>query len=220
MVQHQGDYAAARALLEQSLAIKRELDDRQGIASSLLNLGLTAHLQGDLALARDRLEESLAVFRERRADLNIANGLSGLGYLLLDLSDAGAARSRFQESLVIRRRLRYHAGIAVALEGLAGVAAAQGCPERAMRLAGAAAALRAPIGVPTPPLERDALARWLRFARRALTDDAAAARRAEGQAMTPEQAIAYALEEAREEQAVAPAGSGGSERPPGAAAGV
>jgi non-specific serine/threonine protein kinase len=207
VVRAQGDYAAASALFEQSLAIKRERGDRQGIAHSHQNLGETAHLQGDYALARDRYEESLAISRESKDGWDIASSLCNLGYLSLDLGDAGAARSQFGESLAIWRGFRSPSGIALALEGLAGVAAARGAAARAMRLTGAAAALRAPIGVPIPPLEQGRLARWLQVARQALSDDAAAALRAEGQAMTPEQATAYALEEAPEQHAVAPTGS-------------
>ncbi len=42
----QGDYDAAQPLLEESLAIRRALDDRQGIAESLNNLGLLLRCVG------------------------------------------------------------------------------------------------------------------------------------------------------------------------------
>src|SRR5206468_2248739 len=60
----QGDYEAARALHQESLAIKRELGDKGGIAASVNNLGLVADSQGDFASARALYEESLALRRE------------------------------------------------------------------------------------------------------------------------------------------------------------
>ncbi|HLK59184.1 MAG TPA: tetratricopeptide repeat protein, partial [Chthonomonadaceae bacterium] len=57
----QGDYATARALIEESLTIARELGDRRGIANSLNNLGNMAAEQGDFTSARSLHEESLAL---------------------------------------------------------------------------------------------------------------------------------------------------------------
>ena len=48
--QEQGNYAAARSLQEESLAISRELGDKRGIAGSLNSLGNVAKNQGDLRL--------------------------------------------------------------------------------------------------------------------------------------------------------------------------
>ena len=45
---HQGDYPAARALYEESLAIGRELGDRSGIAGSLGNLGNVASIRATI----------------------------------------------------------------------------------------------------------------------------------------------------------------------------
>src|SRR5207253_1498363 len=55
----QGDYTRAAVQLEESLALKRELGDTQGIARSLSNLGMVAYLQGDLTRAVALYEESL-----------------------------------------------------------------------------------------------------------------------------------------------------------------
>ena len=67
-------------------------------------------------------------------------------------------------------------------------------PRRSLRLAGAAAALRAQLSQPLTPPERAALERRLAPARRALSAAEQAQAWAEGQGMTPEQAIADALE--------------------------
>ena len=84
--------------------------------------------------------------------------------------------------------------IAFVLEDFGGLAAAQGQPERALRLAGAAAALREALGAPLPPTERARLERWLAPARDALDEAAQASAHAAGRAMSLEDAMSYALD--------------------------
>ena len=54
----QGDFPAARSFLQESLAIARDLADRQSVASSLNNLGNAVLGEGDLAAARRLFEGS------------------------------------------------------------------------------------------------------------------------------------------------------------------
>jgi tetratricopeptide (TPR) repeat protein len=62
--EHQAEFARARSLLEQGLAIRRQLKDQLGIAGSLMNLGFVADYQGDYATARGMFEESLRISQE------------------------------------------------------------------------------------------------------------------------------------------------------------
>ena len=71
-------------------------------------------------------------------------------------------------------------------------------PERAARLWGAAERLRQAIGCRTAPAARATYERAMAVVRAQLGDDAFAAAWAEGQAMTLEQAIAEALDDAAE----------------------
>ncbi len=97
-------------------------------------------------------------------------------------------------------------GVAMTVEGLAGIAAARGRGERALHLAGAAHALRLAAEMPAHPDEQARLDGWLAAARQALRAEAQATAWAEGQAMSLEQAITYALDVAPEaaEQPPAP----------------
>jgi hypothetical protein len=96
------------------------------------------------------------------------------------------------------------------LEGMAQVLARQaaqhpsgGQLERAVRLFGAAATMRATLGtavarswsIPLTPVNRDAYERRVATARAVLGEEAFAATWAEGEALLPEQAIALALGE-------------------------
>jgi len=82
-----------------------------------------------------------------------------------------------------------------ALEGLAGIAVAQGQPQRGVRLLGTAEALREVLGTPVPLVERVDYERDANAARNHLGQAAFAGAWAEGRAMTPEQAVVCALED-------------------------
>jgi predicted ATPase len=192
----QGDQTPARSMLDESLAIFRELGDRHGIAISLINLGRVAHHQGDYAEARSLDEESLAIFREVGDRWGVASSLNNLGFVAKDQGDSTAAQRLLEEGITVARELGNPVLIAHALDGFAGVAATQGQGGRALRLAGVAARLRESIGAPLSPAEQESLQRKLHLARQLLSDDAGAAAWAEGQAMSEEQALAYALEPA------------------------
>jgi hypothetical protein len=84
------------------------------------------------------------------------------------------------------------------VEGLAGVAASQGEPERAFRLAGAAAGLREIFGHPPFRRERRRLSSWLDPLRQLLGEPAVAALWQEAEAMSVEHVIAHALDDTPE----------------------
>jgi hypothetical protein len=112
----------------------------------------------------------------------------------LDQGDYTRAHTLFEESLAIRRDLGNKKDIAESLNALAALAAGQGQPVRAARLWAAAAALREAAGYLLPPREQEDYDRRREAARAACSEEESAAAREHGQAMTIEQAIAYALE--------------------------
>ena len=98
------------------------------------------------------------------------------------------------ESLAILRERGYTWGVAACLSGLAGVASAQDQAERAVRLFGAVEALRETVPAAVAHVHQVEQARDMCAARAQLDARAFTAAWTEGQAMTLEQAIAYALE--------------------------
>ena len=130
---YQSDDATASKTFEKSLALYRALEDKTGIADSLLFLGDIASFQGDdiaarslYAEARSTYEESLAALRERGDDWMMARSLNYLGEIARAEEDYAAARSFYEDSLVIRRKLGDTRGIAVSLYNLGHVAHYQG----------------------------------------------------------------------------------------------
>ncbi len=123
---NQGDYASARSLYEESLRIRQELGDKQGIAGSLNNLGFVAVAHGNYTSARTLCEEALIINREIGNRAWEANNLFNLGNVAKDKGDYVSARDLLEESLIIRRELGDKSGIANSLNGLGVVARTQG----------------------------------------------------------------------------------------------
>ena len=85
----QGDYPSSRALLTESLAIRRELADRLGIAESLEALaglafasgrpGPGVRLCGQAARLRKEIGSPLSPWERSRYDREIASGRAAIG---------------------------------------------------------------------------------------------------------------------------------------------
>jgi tetratricopeptide (TPR) repeat protein len=182
-------------LHEEGLAIRREVGDRWAVANSLNNLGNVALDQGRYAEARTWQEEALALRREVGDRWAVANSLNNLGNVVRAQGDYAAARAFYRESLLTNRELGDRWGLAYLLEDMGGLAAWQSHAERAMRLIGAAAALRDEIRAPLSAAEQAKLERALEPIRLEMDETARSALHAEGRAMSLEQAIEYALSE-------------------------
>jgi len=184
----QGDYAATRALYQESLAEARALGFGQGTAIVLHNLGTVAYEQGDIASARALHEESLALKRAAGDRRGMALSLMHLADVAAAAADEAAARDLLAESVAFQRELGDKVGVAMGLERLA-LLAVPSDPSRALRLAGAAAQLRAAVGSPLGPVARAQLEEKLGAAWRALGDDAARAAWEAGHRRTPEEIV-------------------------------
>jgi adenylate cyclase len=196
IAQYQGDFEASQALYQESFDIRRELGNKWAIAVSLNNLGYLALHEEDYEAARGWLEEAVALQREVGYRSYLATHLNNLGNAVRGQGDYETACTLYSEGLTINRDLGNRRAIAYLLEDIGCLAILQGQPERALRLVGAAEALREDIGAPLAPTEKEDLERRLAPARRALSEEAAAAAVAAGQAMSVEQAIDYALQPA------------------------
>jgi predicted ATPase len=183
------DPQRARSLYEESLAIFRELGDRTGAAWARNHQGDLARDEGDSAAASSLYRQSLADFRELGDRWGIAGSLADLGNLAREQREYDAAAVLYRESLGLFRDLDHKRGIARLLESFACSAAAQSQPERALRLAGAATALRQSIGAPLTADEQMKLERGLEPARNALTTTAGRTAWLEGWVTPVERAI-------------------------------
>lgn len=179
-----GDGARAHACYDECLLLRRDLGDTYHIASTLNNQALLARRENEPDRARALFEESLRLRREIGDRAGTADTLHGLALLVLDAGDIGASLPLLRESLALRRETGDREGGCGSLEAFARLAEQEHQEERRVTLLGAAAMLRTRLGIsPAPPEHGDAA--FLA-----------------GQALSWEQAVAYALEEnTREENA-------------------
>jgi hypothetical protein len=157
---------------------------------SLDHLGTVAHAVGDFMRARRHYEESVGMLRDTTARSALAWSLHNLAGLALDVGDAALARRALVESASLRTAIGEHPAMIRALPLLAGLAMLEARPVQAVRLAGAAQALRDAMGVRLPAMERTALQRALDQARGSLGEGSFAAAVAEGRASTMEHLLA------------------------------
>jgi hypothetical protein len=127
--------------------------------------------------------------------LGISATLEIRGLVAIRENDLAGARAMFRESLEIRRELGDRRGVSDSLTGFAALAFREAAHLRVARLLGAARRILDTIGGFAPQCETQERDIWINAARDALGAEAFDAYWAEGQAMSLEEAISYALEE-------------------------
>lgn len=131
----QGEYAAARALLERALSLYRGLGDADGIVTCIANLGMAAVLgQRDDIPASDLLEEAAALRPRLANPRTTANLLISSGLVAFSQGDIGRARELHEESLAISRAIGNTRSTTVCLVNLGLMAVGQADYGRAAAL--------------------------------------------------------------------------------------
>jgi tetratricopeptide (TPR) repeat protein len=178
---------------EESLALFRTIGDRWAVGQLLNNQACVASDQGEYAEARLLLNESLMIRRQLGDKAGLALSLNTLADVVLDEGEFADARPLLDESLEINRELGDQTAIAYLIEDYAGLAAAEASPEKALQLAGFAAALRETIGAPLPPSEQARVDRMIAPARQALPETAVTSEWESGRSLKLEEAFELAL---------------------------
>ncbi len=104
LLDEQGELEAGLRFLERSLAIWRELGDRDQQARELNSLGITHRWLGHLDTARSVLEESAAIAREIGSDVRLAAALTNLGQLESEAGHLDRAAQVLREALALDRK--------------------------------------------------------------------------------------------------------------------
>ena len=190
----QQNHALAFAQITEALEMARELGDKYEIGSELVHLGTVACEQHDYVRAESLYQEGLAFFQELGAEWDIADALHCLSQAVRLQGDYSRAWALFRESLARWRTLGVSqwGWISECLDGIATVCANQRQFIAAVRLAGAADALRTAIGMSTAS-SRISFRGDLTAARTQVDKAVFAAAWAEGIALSAEQAMDYAL---------------------------
>jgi predicted ATPase/transcriptional regulator with XRE-family HTH domain len=88
------DYALSLACHEEGLALRRQLGDALGVATTLHNMGLTAYMMGDYGQAIDWLRASIDA--DPAADP--AQAWANIGVVALDMQDPAQARQWLEQA--------------------------------------------------------------------------------------------------------------------------
>jgi tetratricopeptide (TPR) repeat protein len=190
-----GEHERAREYADEAIPLARAAGDLRLLSNLLNNLGVSAFRRGDYGRARELYAEAVALSEEAGDQSALDCNLNNLGQAALGEGDLPAAAVYHRRALEISRRLGKKGLLAMGLESMAAIRAAQIAPEQATRLYGAAAALREAVQFPREPAVEPLYLSQLRKLRDTLGEDIFDACWVEGQAMTFEQAVAYALEE-------------------------
>jgi len=126
-----GRYEQAQGLLEESLAIGRELDDRDHIAGVLQPLGMAAFGRGDRVSARRHMQDAVDLARTLGSRRELAAALNGLAQILRVDGDLDRAEPLYKDVVSLAREEGDRDSVAIGLLNLAMLNLARGDADRA-----------------------------------------------------------------------------------------
>jgi predicted ATPase/DNA-binding CsgD family transcriptional regulator len=178
-------------------AIAKRVRSRRLEADALFYQGLLEAHGEDVEKACNLIAQSLAIYEADGASDEVATQHNALAWTLLRRRDLAQARAEIAKAIAIRLRLNEVADLGSSLEASAELAFGEGEPERAIRLIGAADALREKWGSAPPSLAVASRERWMPLAEKLLGKQARALW-FEGRKLSLEEATRYATAPASE----------------------
>jgi predicted ATPase/class 3 adenylate cyclase len=126
-----GRYEQAQGLLEESLAIGRELGDRDHIAGVLQPLGMAAFGRGDMEAARRHMQDAVDLARALGNRRELAAALNGLAQLMRADGDRDRAEALYNDVVSLARDEGDRDSVAIGLLNLSMLYLARGNADRA-----------------------------------------------------------------------------------------
>lgn len=189
-----GQVDRAEALLIESLETAQLAQDKRLISLALSNLGEVARCRGDLHTAAQRYAESKTLSDEVGDEYNSCNALFLLAQAARQLGRHDEASALYKQCLEFAREIESNLFLSESFEGLAVVAVARRNWREAVRLMGAAAALREAKGIIATLADGSELEIRKAELRVELGEAMFRAAWAEGKALSLEQTIECAME--------------------------
>jgi predicted ATPase/class 3 adenylate cyclase len=135
LLSHQGEYARARARLQEYLELERAFGNAKGMSDALMWLARVDFLaQGDAVQVGALLEESLQLLQEVGDKWSQAFYCYVAGQVALQQGDAAAAQGLAEESVLLYREMGHRQGVTWTLSALADVEVRQGNQQAARAL--------------------------------------------------------------------------------------
>ncbi len=138
----QGNIDRAGALYEACLQLNRELGDAEGTANALYGIAWVVHARADCGRARHWCEDALALYQTLNHQFGLGWCYSLLGDIVRDNADSAAVLAQYRHSLTIWMKREDRVSAAQTLDKIAKVMHQLSHTGRAVRLMGAAHAIR------------------------------------------------------------------------------
>jgi tetratricopeptide (TPR) repeat protein len=189
-----GDFSSAISLLSETLEIYRQLGNRGGESGVLSHYGSIAYWEGDYLQAYKYHQEAITL-RENDGTFFSLWSRIRMAYTLLRMGNISQAKDELGYSSQGFHKIGLSEGVVFAIEGIADLYVARNSPQKAAWLIGWADATREKINDTRPQLEQADVDKLIVACLTKMGEVAFSDAYDEGQKMTMEQAIDYALGE-------------------------
>ena len=191
----QGAVEQVQAYLEEGLTLYQGSASLEALMRAEGTLAQLAFFRGNLQEAREHADRMLVLHHEMGDQLGTTAHNSEMAHVLRQTGNLEEALALYEQTIQEWREFGHRGAVAHQLECFAFIAKAKEQGERAVKLLGAAEALREVSDSPMTPHERMTYNREVAELRAGLDEELFAALWTEGRSMTMEEAIAFALEE-------------------------
>ena len=190
MLVQRRDIRLGLSMIQEALPLFREVGDESGVARCLWAIGNGYHFLNDYEAAAPPLDEAIALTRKLGDRFSLGWALHTRALIAINKRKPEEAHPLVMEALRLFSEAGDVSGIAIVLDDLAAIARLNGDRLRALRFAGAAAGLQASTGTQLGGLINLVEGRPAADA----ANDEETRAWAEGQAMSAQEAVSYALE--------------------------
>ena len=186
-------YQAALAMCDDGIAIFQHIGDKSGLAQALNIKGELTRVQDDYDLAKAAYESCLQLAREigdqSREQMQYAN----LGFIAIHEGNHSQAYAFFMDGVLLAQKLNAKSSLATCLAGIASVLTIQGQWIQAAQLMAAATTVNARLGVYYALGDQPSIDHYLNLIKSQLNPADFEAAWTSGLAMSPEQAVQFAV---------------------------
>jgi len=184
----------AREYASQSTQLLKAGGNEWGYAIVLLGIGLAAKYKGDFKFSRENLEKILPLYQAMNDTHRVMMIMSEFGHMDRYEGKLDQAERAYRQTIAVWLKIGHRAAVANQLECLAFIAIAHEQGARAVKLLGAAEALREKIRIPMSSFERSEYDRSVAQLRAMLPEAEFNALWNAGRALTMEQGVELALQ--------------------------
>ncbi len=193
-MQREGNFVRAIELYTESMSIAREVKDYYSMGITLVNLGDAYTSHGDYEKASECFDEAEKVYQNLGDRTGLADIKRGQGRIEFNKGEYGHAGELFSEACIIASELEVTGLTVIILEWIAFVAQKMNEPIKAIRLLSAGESLRAQNRLPRTPIICVDCDTYINTLRSTIDEAIFNTAWAEGNTMTLDQAVTYAIE--------------------------